>query len=132
MAFIRRYLTFLFMRNCIHLHLVLPFVCNITHFQFSYPHNLTQYNKYNTQVKTEGLALMEALSSKLYIAKRTITATPSVTIYGTDEAADLEEAEKAKARNAVLNDNIPMLGLFADDSQEPVSRRLYRLLLIVL
>jgi hypothetical protein len=80
--------------------------------------------QHNTQVKTEGLALMEALCSKLYIAKRTITATPSVTIYGSDEAVDLEEAEKAKARNAVVND-IPMLGLFGglDDSQEPVSVR---------
>jgi hypothetical protein len=84
-------------------------------------HNTTQHN---AQVKTEGLALMEALCSKLYIAKRTITATPSVTIYGGDEAADLEEEEKAKARNAVVND-IPMLGLFGglDDSQEPVSVR---------
>lgn len=76
---------------------------------------------------------MEALCSKLYIAKRTITATPSVTIYGGDEAADLEEAEKAKARNAVVND-IPMLGLFGglDDSQEPVSVGLHRLLIVLL
>ena len=88
-----------------------------------------QYNtlQYNTiqcyeQVKTEGLELMEALSAKLYIAKRTITAIPSVTVYEADVSEDLIEEGKVSKVDHVIGE-LGMNALFRgpDESLEPVS-----------
>jgi Clustered mitochondria len=72
-------------------------------------------------VKTEGLALMEALFSKLYIAKRNIAAIPVVTISSaqpTDEDIEAENAAKA-AQNGIS-------GLFGslEEAQDQVIKTL--------
>ena len=65
---------------------------------------------------------MEALSAKLYIAKRTITAIPSVTVYEADVSEDLIEEGKVSKVDHVIGE-LGMNALFRgpDESLEPVS-----------
>lgn len=73
------------------------------------------------QVKTEGLSLMEALFSKLYIAKRNIAAIPVVTMscpQPSDEDIEAENTAKA-AQNGIS-------GLFGslEETQDQVIKTL--------
>ena len=74
-------------------------------------------------MKTEGLALMDALSAKLYIAKRTICAIPSVTIFDADDTENLSEEDKSKIPPVVVIDAgfSGLFGAVVDESAEPVS-----------
>ena len=66
---------------------------------------------------------MEALSAKLYIAKRTICAIPSVTIFDADDTENLSEEDKSKIPPVVVIDAgfSGLFGAVVDESAEPVS-----------
>ena len=74
-----------------------------------------------SKVKTEGLALMASLFSKLYIAQRTITAIPCVTMLGPDPSSSKEsDAEKEAKLAAAVTANYSIFNAL-DDPTDQVS-----------